>query len=115
MEDRYEFCNALVYCYGVVMQQITHSELRHRILSSLKLAPADSVTSLAQRLAVLRPSVSRAVKSLEDAGFATRSGRRITLSPSGQEDLRRLDETLSARVVKDAKVATRVFGQTFDT
>jgi|GEM_PF-7070979 len=96
------------------MQQTNHSELRHRILSSLKLKPADSVTSLAQRLEVLRPSVSRAVKLLQEAGFVTRSGRRITLSSSGQEELRRLDETLSARVVKDAQLVTRTFGQAFD-
>jgi DNA-binding transcriptional ArsR family regulator len=96
------------------MQLVNHSELRHRILSSLKLAPADSVTSLAQRLEVLRPSVSRAVKSLEDAGFVTRSGRKITLSPSGQVELRGLDESLSAKVMKDAELVTRVFGQTFD-
>ena len=97
------------------MQQVNHSELRHRILSSLKLAPADSVTALAQRLEMLRPSVSRAVKSLEDTGFVIRSGRKITLSPSGQVELQLLDDTLAARVVKDAEAASRVFGQALET
>ena len=95
------------------MQQVNHSELRHRILSSLKLAPAESVTAIAQRLDVLRPSVSRAVKSLEDAGLVTRSGRRITLSLSGQAELLRLDDTLATKVLKDAEAATRVFGKGF--
>ena len=96
------------------MQQVNHSELRHRILSSLKLASADSVTALAQRLEVFRSSVSRAVKSLEDADLVTRSGRRVTLSPLGQVELQRLDENLSAKVLKDTEAATRVFGQTFE-
>src|SRR5581483_2601184 len=96
------------------MQQGNHSNLHHRILTSLKLAPVDSVTALAQRLDVLRPSVSRAVKSLEDAGCVTRSGKRITLSLSGRTLLGVLDDTLAIKLMKDAEAATRVFGQTFD-
>jgi len=79
------------------MKKISHSELRHRILSSLNLEPASSVTSLAQKLELLRPSVSRAVSSLQEAGLITRQGRSINLSDAGREELRHLDAGLSAK------------------
>jgi DNA-binding MarR family transcriptional regulator len=93
------------------LKQISRSELRHRILSSLNLEPASSVTSLAQRLGVLRPSVSRTVKSLQDAGLITRSGRAISLSEAGREELRILDTELSNKVKKSTDLASRILLQ----
>jgi DNA-binding MarR family transcriptional regulator len=90
------------------LKQISHSELRHRILSSLNLEPASSVTSLAQRLDVLRPSVSRAISSLDDAGLIIRQGRTISLSEAGKEELYRLDAELSNKVKKSTDLATRI-------
>ena len=94
------------------LKQASRSELRHRILSSLNLEPASSVTSLAQRLEVLRPSISRAVKSLQDAGFVTRTGRNLALSGAGEEELRRLDDALSAKVKKNTDLVVRLLGET---
>ena len=109
-------CNRLTDCCGVYMKlsslkQASRSELRHRILSSLNLEPASSVTSLANKLGVLRPSVSRAVKSLQDAGFVTRTGRNLVLSRAGQEELRRLDDALSAKVKKNTDLVVRLLEQ----
>src|SRR6266849_10798211 len=93
------------------LKQISRSELRHRILSSLNLEPASSVTSLAQKLDVLRPSVSRAVKSLQDVDFITRTGRTINLSEAGREELRSLDTDLSKKVKKSTDLASRILLQ----
>jgi len=93
------------------MKQISHSELRHRILAALNLEPASSVTSLAQKLDVLRPSVSRAVKSLQDVDFITRTGRTINLSEAGREELRSLDTDLSKKVQKSTDLASRILLQ----
>src|SRR5437016_4428669 len=90
------------------LKQISHSELRHRILSSLNLEPANSVTSLAQRLGFLRPSVSRAVKSLQDAGLIIRTGRSISLNEAGHVELSRLDTELSNEIKKSTDLATRI-------
>src|SRR5437763_5411361 len=90
------------------LKQTSHSELRHRILSSLNLEPASSVTSLAQKLGSLRPSVSRAVKSLQDAGLITRTGRTISLSEAGKEEIHRLDAELSKKVKKSTDLATHI-------
>jgi DNA-binding MarR family transcriptional regulator len=108
------FSNVIKSCYGVYMRQVNYSELRHRILSSLNLEPADSVTSLAEKLDVLRPSVSRALKMLEDAGFITRTERNLALSDAGKEELRKLDDALSAKVGKDADLVTRLMIQAID-
>lgn len=97
------------------MKQLSHSELRHRILSALNLESANSVTSLAQRLEVLRPSVSRSVSSLQDAGFITRQGRTISLNEAGQDELRRLDKALSVKVMKSTDLATRLLEQAAET
>src|SRR5437868_3743994 len=93
------------------LKQISHSELRHRILSSLNLEPASSVTSLAQKLGVLRPSVSRSVGSLENAGLISRQGRTVTLSLAGQEELNRLDAELSVKIKKSTDLVTRLLDQ----
>lgn len=90
------------------LKQLSHSELRHRVLAALSLEPASSVTSLAQKLGVLRPSASRTVRSLQDAGLITRTGRAISLSGAGHEELRRLDAELAMKVKKDTDLATRV-------
>jgi DNA-binding MarR family transcriptional regulator len=93
------------------MKQISHSELRHRILAALNLEPASSVTSLAQKLDVLRPSVSRAVKALQDSGLITRTGRTISLNEAGQEELCILDVELSKKVKKSTDLASRILLQ----
>lgn len=97
------------------MNQISHSELRHRILAALNLEPASSVTSLAQKLGVLRPSVSRTISSLQDAGLIIRKGRTISLSETGQEELRRLDAELTLKVKKSTDLATRILEQATET
>jgi len=88
--------------------QLSHSELRHRILASLRREAASSVTSLAQNLGMLRPSVSRAVKSLEEAGLIQRTNRTISLNEAGYEELRRLNTELSMSMKKDVDLAARV-------
>jgi DNA-binding MarR family transcriptional regulator len=93
------------------LKKISRSELRHRILAALSPDPANSVTSLSQRLGVLRPSVSRSVKSLEEAGLITRQGRTVSLSEAGQEELSRLDAELSVKVKKSTNLASRILGQ----
>ncbi len=97
------------------LKKISHSELRHRILAALSPEPASSITSLAQKLEVLRPSVSRAVSSLQEAGLITRQGRTISLSEAGQEELRRLDAELSVKVKKSTDLATRILEQAAET
>lgn len=97
------------------LKKISHSELRHRILAALSPEPASSITSLAQRLEVLRPSVSRSVKSLEDAGLVIRQGRTVSLSEAGEEELRRLDAELSVKVKKSTDLATRILEQATET
>lgn len=97
------------------LKKISRSGLRHRILAALSPEPASSVTSLAQELGVLRPSVSRSVRSLEDAGLITRQGRIISLSEAGQEELHRLDTELSVKVKKSTDLATRILEQATET
>ncbi len=97
------------------LKKISRSELRHRILAALSPEPASSVTSLAQELGVLRPSVSRSVRSLEDAGLITRQGRFISLSEAGQEELHRLDAELSVKVKRSTDLATRILEQAKET
>jgi len=93
------------------LKKISHSEVRHRILASLCLESASSVTSLAQRLGLLRPSVSRAVNSLQEAGLITRQRRTLDLSEAGREELSHLDEELSVKVKKSTDLATRILEQ----
>lgn len=97
------------------LKKISRSDLRHRILAALRPESASSVTSLAQRLGVLRPSVSRSVRSLEEAGLITRQGRTISLSEAGQEELYRLDAELSVKVKKSTDLATRILEQATET
>jgi DNA-binding MarR family transcriptional regulator len=97
------------------LKKISRSELRHRILSMLSHESANSITLLAEKLGVLRPSVSRSVKSLEQAGFIVRQGRTISLSEEGQEELQRLDKELSVQVKRDTELATHVLKQANDT
>ena len=52
--------------------------------------------------------MSRAVKSLQDAGLITRTGRIISLNEAGQEELSRLDAELSKKVKKNTDLATRM-------
>jgi DNA-binding MarR family transcriptional regulator len=103
------------YMKASSLKKLSHSELRHRILAALRPETASSVTSLAQKLGILRPSVSRSVSSLEEAGLIIRQERTISLSEAGQEELRRLDLELSAKVKKSTDLASLIMKQSAET
>ena len=87
------------------MKKASNSNLSQRILFALSRKSASSVTDLARDLGLLRPSVSRAVSSLQNAGLISRQGRTLLLTEAGQEELRRLSAELPAMVKKTADQA----------
>src|SRR5947209_8230497 len=93
------------------MKRVSNSNLSHRILLTLNNKPADSVSALARDLETLRPSVSRAVNSLQNTGLVTRQERTVLLTEAGQEEVQRLTVELPAKVKKTADLATRVLVQ----
>jgi DNA-binding MarR family transcriptional regulator len=93
------------------MKSVSNSNLSHRILLTLNNKPADSVSALARDLETLRPSVSRAVNSLQNAGLVTRQGRTVLLTEAGQGEVQRLTVELPAKVKKTTDLATRVLVQ----
>jgi DNA-binding MarR family transcriptional regulator len=93
------------------LKKASNSNLSHRILITLSSRPASSVTALARDLELLRPSVSRAVNTLQNAGFVTRQGRTLLLTEAGQKEVQRLSVELPAKVKKTADQATRILQQ----
>jgi DNA-binding MarR family transcriptional regulator len=86
----------------------SHSELRHRILAALNQKPADSIADLTRSLNAVRPSVSRAIKSLEEASLITRDNRRIILTEEGRSMLNKLNSSLAQKTRKTADLTTRI-------
>jgi DNA-binding MarR family transcriptional regulator len=80
------------------MKQLSYSELRHRILIALSQKPESSITALASSLNSSRPSVSRAIKSLEEAHLVRRENRTLTLTEEGQEAVKELNASLASKV-----------------
>src|SRR5260370_4887116 len=89
------------------MKKTSTSNLSQNVLLALSRNSASSVTDLALGLGLLRPSVSRAVSSLQNAGLVSRQGRTLLLTEAGQEEVRRLSAELPAKVTKTADQALR--------
>ena len=62
-----------------------HATLQKEILLALKKTPAPTIVALATPLGRFRPSVSRSVRKLIEAGLVVKHGRVITLTPAGAE------------------------------
>jgi DNA-binding MarR family transcriptional regulator len=97
------------------MTKASHSNLRHLILSALDQKPAVSITTLAQDLGVLRPSVSRAVNLLQSQGLIKREKRILSLTETGQEEFDRLNTELAKKMKKDSDLYTRILVQAQET
>src|SRR6266480_4316058 len=93
------------------MKKGIQSNLSHRILSALDIKPVTSIAALARDLDAPRPSVSRAINALADAGLVKREGRTLYLSPPGQEELLRLNAKLEDKLKKTGDVYTGILNR----
>jgi DNA-binding MarR family transcriptional regulator len=89
-------------------KQPSHSELRDRILIALSQGPATSIADLARSLNALRPSVSRSIKSLENANLVARKDRILSLTETGRVAVRELEATLTNKARKTSGLYTRI-------
>lgn len=88
-----------------------NSQLQDRILLFLASNEVESVTALARLLPASRPSVSRAINTLQKQGRARKDGKKWALTDEGAEETRRIQEQMPQQVERAAISAIRALAQ----
>lgn len=88
-----------------------NSRLQDRVLIFMKHQSIKSIAELARQLNVTRPSVSRAMSALSAADFVSKANNVWTLTRTGEEEVRRLEQRLPEQLDKKVKSITRLIEQ----
>lgn len=85
------------------------STLQTEILAALATAPVSSIAALAKSLDKARPSVSRSIKKLAEAGLAEKQGRTWQLTSKGQREAELATRALQTSAKEVVEIAGRKF------